>query len=57
MLEVAIILIVLTAIAGAVAITIWKVISSAVDNLFDWLILTFGNKEAVERLKRESDAR
>lgn len=57
MLEVAIILIVLVAVAGAIAITIWKVISLAVGNLFDWLILTFGNEEAVERLKRESDAR
>ena len=57
MLETVIILMVLVAIAGAFALTIWKVISLAVGNLFDWLILTFGNEEAVERLKRESDGR
>ena len=57
MLETAIILMVLVAVAGAIGLTIWKVISLAVGNLFDWLILTFGNEEAVERLKRGPDAR
>ncbi len=32
---------------------VWLVIYRAMGNLIDWLILTFGNAEAVERLKRE----
>ncbi len=30
---------------------IFLVVGSAVDNLLDWLVLTFGNDEAVARLK------
>ena len=32
---------------------IWAIVGRAAGNLFDWLILTFGNPQAVERLKRE----
>lgn len=32
---------------------VWIVIFRAMGNLIDWIILTFGNAEAVERLKRE----
>ena len=31
----------------------WVVIWRAVGSVFDWVILTFGNEGAVERLKRE----
>lgn len=30
---------------------IWIVVSRAVDNLFRWTVYTFGNDEAVRRLK------
>lgn len=39
--------------AGLVMIFIWAIVGRAVGNLFDWVVLTFGNPEAVERLKRE----
>jgi hypothetical protein len=32
---------------------IWVVIGRAVDHAFDWIILTFGNAEAVERLNQQ----
>ncbi len=32
---------------------VWIVVYRAVGSAFDWLILTFGNPTAVERLKRE----
>lgn len=35
------------------AAIVWIVIYRAMGNVFDWLILTFGNPEAVDRLKRE----
>ena len=43
------------AVVGGVLLAglVWVVIYKAVGNVFDWLILTFGNPEAVERLKRE----
>lgn len=51
---------ILVAVFGGVvlALALWKVIwivvSSAVDNLYRWAIYSFGNEEAVRRLK-ESD--
>lgn len=49
-------LIIAGAIAGlllAIALfkVVWMVVSRAVDNLFRWTIYTFGNDEAVRRLK------
>ena len=35
------------------AAAVWLVIYKAMGNLIDWVILTFGNPEAVARLKRE----
>lgn len=32
---------------------IWVIVGSAVGNLFDWVVYTFGNEEAVRRLKQE----
>lgn len=43
------------AVVGGVLLAafVWIVIFRAMGNLIDWVILTFGNPEAVERLKRE----
>jgi hypothetical protein len=43
------------ALVGSVLLAafVWLVIYRAMGNLIDWVILTFGNAEAVERLKRE----
>lgn len=39
--------------AGLVMTLIWAIVAPAVGNLIDWVTLTFGNPEAVERVKRE----
>jgi hypothetical protein len=45
---------IVTALAGVVfAIVVMIVIYRAMSNLIDWLILTFGNADAVARLKRD----
>ena len=57
MLELIVVMIVLVAVAGALGMTIWKVVTGAVDGLFDWLILTFGNEQAVKDHERRIEAR
>ncbi len=47
------VVIILIVVAAAVAWTLWTLISRAVNNAFDWFILTFGNDDAVRKLKRE----
>lgn len=49
-------LLIVTVIGGvflaAVLVTvIWRIVSSATDNLFDWLIHTFGNEQAVQKIE------
>lgn len=41
--------------AIALAKVIWVVISGAVDNLYRWLIYSFGNENAVRALKDSDD--
>jgi F0F1-type ATP synthase membrane subunit c/vacuolar-type H+-ATPase subunit K len=51
---VSLLLVAVAALAGVVfAIVVMIVIYRAMSNLIDWLILTFGNADAVARLKRD----
>lgn len=46
-------LVVIGVIGGiALVLPLWILIYKAMGNLVDWLILTFGNADAVEQLKR-----
>lgn len=38
--------------AVVLMVLIWAIVGRAVGNLLDWLILTFGNPDAVEEVKR-----
>ncbi len=44
-------LVVLFGVSVAVVVTVLKVVSRATGNLFDWVVLTFGNDDAVKNLK------
>lgn len=41
---------------AALWILVWRIVSRAVDNGLDWLIYTFGNEEAVKRVKERWEA-
>lgn len=53
MTRLVLLLLLMVLVSGALAITLWKVINRAVENAFDWFTLTFGNEDAVRRLRRE----
>ncbi len=55
MTKLVVVLVVLLLISAAFVALLWNLISRAVNNAFDWFILTFGNDEAVARLKRERE--
>lgn len=42
--------------AALVMTVIWAIVKPAVGNLFDWIILTFGNDEAVARLRAQKES-
>lgn len=48
-----------TALAGATLWVLWRVVSAAVQNFLDWLVLNFGNDAAVKTVaeRREREAR
>ena len=39
--------------AAALWAVLWRVVSRAVDNGLDWLIHTFGNREAAKRIEEK----
>ena len=53
MTKILVALVVIGILSIAFTIVLWNVVSHAVNNAFDWLILTFGNEEAARRLREE----
>jgi len=46
-----------TAVVISLVVVILKIVWQATGNLFDWVIETFGNEQAVEELKRRRQGR
>lgn len=45
-MEAVVVVVVITVIAAAVGVTLLRIVWKAVDNVFNWLIYTFGNEPA-----------
>ena len=53
MTKIVIWLVVIGILSVAFTIVLWNIVSRAVHNAFDWMIVNFGNEEAARKLREE----